>query len=159
MNIFILDMDTKKASEYHVDKHIVKMPLETAQMLCTSHHENSNLITPYKKTHINHPCNKWTRESIMNYRWLIELGLNLCDEYEFRYKRVHKCKEVILWCKENEPNLPNVPMTKFALAMPNEFKTSCAIESYRAYYNGEKRHIYAWKGRFEPSWVEKTTIC
>ena len=29
MNIFILDEDPKKAAEYHCDKHVVKMILES----------------------------------------------------------------------------------------------------------------------------------
>jgi hypothetical protein len=154
MNIFILDADAKKSSEYYVDKHIVKMPLETAQLLCTSHCENSSFIPPYKKTHVNHPCNVWLRESITNYRWLVELGLSICDEYEFRYGRVHKCKEVILWCKENEPNLPNVDLTPFALAMPNEYKRTSAIESYRTYYALAKTHLFSWKKRSTPTWLK-----
>ena len=36
MNLFFLDNDLDKCAEYHVDKHIVKMPLEAAQLLCTA---------------------------------------------------------------------------------------------------------------------------
>lgn len=36
MNLFYLDEDLDKAAQYHVDKHIVKMPLEAAQILCTT---------------------------------------------------------------------------------------------------------------------------
>ena len=36
MNLFYLDEDLDKCAEYHVDKHIVKMPLEAAQLLCTA---------------------------------------------------------------------------------------------------------------------------
>ena len=36
MNLFYLDQDLDKCAEYHVDKHIVKMPLEAAQLLCTA---------------------------------------------------------------------------------------------------------------------------
>ena len=36
MNLFYLDEDFDKCAQYHVDKHIVKMPLEAAQLLCTA---------------------------------------------------------------------------------------------------------------------------
>lgn len=36
MNIFILDNDLVKSVEYHVDSHVVKMPLEAAQLACTA---------------------------------------------------------------------------------------------------------------------------
>jgi hypothetical protein len=36
MNLFYLDDDLDKCAEAHVDKHIVKMPLEVAQICCTT---------------------------------------------------------------------------------------------------------------------------
>ena len=83
MNIFILDKNLDKCAEYHVDKHIVKMPLEAAQMLCTNHwiekylgHVPQKLTKeewavikeaktnpvrdfPYLPTMYNHPCTIW----------------------------------------------------------------------------------------------------
>lgn len=37
INIFYLDKNPTKAAEYHVDKHVVKMIQETAQLLSTAH--------------------------------------------------------------------------------------------------------------------------
>lgn len=37
MNIFALDNDPKLAAQMHLDKHIVKMPIEYAQLLSTAH--------------------------------------------------------------------------------------------------------------------------
>lgn len=154
MNIFVLDQDTKKSSQYHVDKHVVKMPLETAQMLCTAHYlAYNNLEAPYKPTHYAHPCNLWLIESLDNYKWLCELGLNLCHEYTYRYGKIHKCQNVIEWCMNNEPNLISIGLTKFALAMPNECKKDCAIESYRTYYRENKIHLHNWKKRVKPEWL------
>ena len=65
MNIFVLDNDPFKAAEYQCDKHVVKMVLETAQLLCSAHE-----TAPYKRTHYNHPCAIWTRSSLSNYMWL-----------------------------------------------------------------------------------------
>ena len=85
MNIFFLDFDTNKCAEYHCDKHVVKMILETAQLLCGVHHmviheRLSNDQVPYKLSHKNHPCAIWTRESLSNYLYLCDLGLELCKE-------------------------------------------------------------------------------
>lgn len=152
MNIFVLDKDVKKASQYHVDKHIVKMPLETAQMLCTTHWITGNQA-PYKATHLKHPCNLWLLKSIKNYEWLVELGLQLCKEYTFRYNKKHKCEEIINWCKDNKPCLPNLEMTDFALAMPEEHKSIDAIESYRNYYIKDKKHLHNWTKREKPYFI------
>lgn len=93
MNIFILDTDIKLSARYHVDRHIVKMPLETAQLLCTAHHAGGTDkdTIPYRMTYKNHPCAMWARENISNYTWLCYFGLELCYEYTYRYKKVHKC--------------------------------------------------------------------
>ena len=90
MQVFVLDLDPKKAALYHNDKHIVKMPIESAQILCTVHHLTSNRTDiPYKKTHVNHPCVKWVLESIDNYNWLVSLMIDQLKEYTYRYGRVH----------------------------------------------------------------------
>lgn len=156
MNIFVLDTDTEKASAYHCDRHCVKMPLETAQMLCTTHHLTGS-DAPYKATHIKHPCNLWLMQSIDNYNWLCELGLSLCAEYTFRYERIHKCEAIIQWCKENKPNVPQLGITPFALAMPDECKIGDAVNSYRNYYLTHKRHLWNWKKRATPEWL--TSFC
>jgi hypothetical protein len=60
---------------------------------------------PYKKTHFNHPSNKWARESLSNYVWLCDLGMELCKEYTHRYGKRHKTQEHIEWCMLNLPNI------------------------------------------------------
>jgi len=154
MNIFILDIDPRKAAQYHCDKHVIKMILETAQLLCTAHWETGG-EAPYKNTHKNHPCAKWTRESISNYKWLCRLGIELCGEYTHRYNKRHKTEDIIIWCTENIPNIPNVEQTNFVLAMPDYYKKEEAVDSYRSYYNGAKKHMYSWKNRKRPEWTEE----
>jgi hypothetical protein len=137
----------------HVDKHVVKMPLETAQILCTVHWQVGNQA-PYKSTHKKHPCTIWAGQSIQNYMWLCELGLELCKEYTHRYAKTHKCEDIINWCIINTPNLPDAVITPYALAMPDEYKTSKdPIECYRNYYIGAKSHIHTWKNRQKPYWI------
>jgi hypothetical protein len=157
MNIFVLDYDPQIAATYHNDRHVVKMIVETAQMLCTAHWCCGN-EAPYKKSYENHPCNKWVRESKNNYIWLTKLGFYLCKEYTRRYDRVHKTEEVILWAMNNVPDLPCVKMTTFALAMPDDCKTEDAVESYRTYYMKHKDHLAKWSERETPSWYSKLNI-
>jgi hypothetical protein len=154
MNIFVLDTDPKKCAVYHNDKHVVKMILETAQLLCGSHHvTESQYEIPYKLSHKNHPCSIWVRECIENYIWLCDLGLELCEEYTYRYGKRHKSQDIIEWCLINTPNIPtNGDITPFALAMPDECKVGTAIDSYRAYYMLEKRNLASWKNRQTPEW-------
>lgn len=164
MNIFILDWDVKRCAQYHVDKHVVKMILETAQLLCGVHHmtdqvptkyPTSTLQVPYKLSHKNHPCAVWARQSLSNYLYLCELGLELCYEYTYRYGKRHKSQDVIEWCLINKPQIKDIGFTEPAKAMPDEYKVKSVVESYRNYYCGAKSGFASWKGREVPMWFDK----
>ena len=156
MNIFVLDNNPIKSAKYHVDKHVVKMCVEYAQLLCGVHHMSnpiSTLQVPYKLSHKNHPCSIWARDCIENYIWLCDLGLSLCKEYTYRYGKRHKSQDVIEWCITNIPNLrENGDVTPFALAMPDECKVNTVVESYRLYYITHKKGFSSWKNRNKPEW-------
>lgn len=167
MNIFFLDENPKLSAQYHVDKHVVKMILETAQLLCGVHHmtdqvptkyPTSTLQVPYKLSHKNHPCAIWARESLSNYLYLCELGLELGKEYTYRYGKKHKSIEVIEWCIINKPNIPDIGFTTPAMAMPDEYKVDSVVESYRNYYMGAKSELAQWKKREKPLWFEKKEL-
>lgn len=167
MNIFFLDFDTKKCAIYHCDKHVVKMILETAQLLCGVHHVTdqerpskrlSNDQVPYKLSHKNHPCAIWARESLSNYLYLCDLGLELCYEYTYRYGKRHKSQDVIEWCLANKPNINDVGFTNPPKAMPDEYKVDDVIESYRNYYRGAKSGFAVWKNREVPEWFYNEEI-
>lgn len=156
MNIFVLDTDTKKCAKYHNDKHVVKMILEYAQLLCGAHHmTESKYEIPYKLSHKNHPSAIWTRECVENYIWLCDLGLDLCEEYTYRYGKRHKSQDIIEWALVHKPKIKtNNDITPFALAMPDECKIGDAVESYRTYYMVDKRKIANWKNRETPEWFK-----
>jgi hypothetical protein len=149
MNIFVLDKNPYVAAQLHNDKHVVKMILETAQMLCSVHHminiddEKYRESIPYKLAHKNHPCSVWARECLENYNWLCDLGIALGKEYRHRYgmDKYHKSLDVIMWAYINKPNIPlKGDVTPFALAMPDECKTDDPVESYKNYYRMYKQH-------------------
>lgn len=153
MNIFVLDLNPVMCAKYHCDKHVVKMITETAQLLSTALHLNNQTSSKqYKQTHINHPCTKWTVKSKSNYKWLKQLGECLYLEYIERYDKLHKAGEVLI----NLPmlNIKDIGLTDFALAMPEQYKTSNTVESYRNYYIGEKLSFLKYKTGNIPSWLK-----
>jgi hypothetical protein len=130
------------------------MILETAQLLCGVHHmsrDNTDDI-PYKLSHKNHPCAIWSRESLSNYFYLCDLGLELCREYTYRYGKRHKSQEIIEWCIINKPTIPDNGFTNPPKAMPDEYKVDSVIESYRKYYMGAKSSFTTWRNRNKPEW-------
>ena len=153
MNIFFLDWDVKKCAEYHCDKHVVKMILETAQLLCGAHHITDQVTdqVPYKLSHKNHPCSIWVRDSLSNYLYLCELGLELCKEYTYRYGKRHKSQDVIEWCVTNKVKICDKGFTEPPKAMPDEYKVSDVVQSYRNYYIGAKKDFCVWKNREIPT--------
>lgn len=155
MNIFYLDHDPVIAARYQVDKHVVKMILESAQLLCTAHHAHGvGQDWMYKPTHKNHPSAIWVRESGGNYNWLWVHAMALLDEYQLRYKKKHACTYIIKKLYQPPKTLINKAfLTPIKLAMPDEYKRACPVESYRAYYNGAKRELHQWTRRAKPTWI------
>ncbi len=173
MNIFFLSMNPKTAAEWHCDKHVVKMLLESTQLLWTAQHSTGALLDlhdapttkdgrrhGYKPTHKNHPCAKWVRESLGNYMWLCALASALADEYHYRYpgKNPHACEAHVAWLTKNPPRLPEAPLTWPALAMPDEYKISKSpMSCYRAFYVGSKgaRGLLTYTRREMPLWIRQ----
>lgn len=156
MNLFILDTDPIDAAQMQCDKHVVKMPLETAQMLCTVHrmygHDNPAL---YKPTHARHPCTLWIAESETNYHWANHHFSALAFEYTYRYGRRHKSYET-LWPILLEPpaGMPDIGLTPFAQAMPDAYKHPDPVVAYRAYYQNAKAELLQYTKRARPVWLD-----
>lgn len=155
MNIFFLDRDIKKCVEYHCDKHVTKMIVEYAQLLCSAHHMTPQVTpqVPYKLAHKNHPCSIWVRESLSNYLYLCELGLELSKEYTHRYGKRHKSQEVIEWCITNKVKICDKGFSDPPKGMPEEYKVLDCVESYRNYYREDKIRFAKWKNRSVPEWI------
>jgi hypothetical protein len=182
LNIFYLDHNIEKCAQYHIDKHIVKMPLETAQLLTTTiwvdrflgyvpralsktelgviNTEKANqpaiderTFTRYLPTHPNHPCAIWARTSEPNYEWLWALGQELCSEYTYRYGKYHASQAEMI----NLPVLENMQGTELTVrpqSMPEEYKQDDVVEAYRLYYMMDKHSFAKWKRRDPPPWWE-----
>ena len=136
MNIFVLHTTAQMAAKMHSDKHVVKMVLETAQILATAHHihGNGDAVT-YKPTHKDHPCVQWAAASKMNYRWLVLLGQALAREYKLRYGKFHACHALLTGeLSDAPPALTFGAPTPFAQCMPDECKDKDPVVAYRKYY-------------------------
>jgi hypothetical protein len=160
MNLFILDRHPDIAAQYHCDKHVVKMILETAQMLCTAHHvlDGAGALGKglYKSTHRNHPCTVWVRQNRANYDWAYRLFVGLAYEYEHRYGKQHLTYQKLFCVLGTPPEaLPEGEQTPFAQAMPDIYRDPDTVKAYRKYYVGEKSAILNWTRRPVPNWAKK----
>lgn len=180
MNIFYLDAAPVKAAQMQCDKHIVKMPLESGQMLSTAHRmlDGNEQLLPsksgkrmvkayvhpnpamdaalYKAVHHNHPSTVWTREAYDNYMWHYEHFVALCDEFTYRYGKVHMTDTKLRDMLSAPPSNIKPGSTTIRLAMGNE--PQCIVEgepvkSYRNYYQTKQsRFKMTWSKRQTPEW-------
>ena len=174
MNIFYLHPNPTRCARWHCDKHVVKMILETAQLLYTAHWVLSLEMgvvptfptAPAPKgypqnrgylpiSNAKHPSAVWTHQSLQHYNWLVKLGLALCREYRFRYGKEHSCEIHIQWLQANPPaTLKDEGWVQPPQAMPDEHKISKnSIISYRQYYRMVKAAFLNYKKRHRPHWI------
>ena len=151
--MFLLDLDPDKNAQYHVDKHM-KLILEAMQMICTTFHLQG-IKAPYAQSHYNHPCTIFTRTSKENFQFVIDYVFALSKENIVRYDKVHASSLLLKWVETNRHLLsfPKTGLTDFALAMPDQYKTSDPVTSYRQYYLSEKKHLFKWTNRDTPDWI------
>lgn len=181
MNIFFLSESPRAAAIQQCDKHVVKMIVESAQMLSTAHRlldgsmdrrpsksgktkvkywelPDSKLESiMYKAVHVGHPCTVWTMESKANYDWHYEHFVALCNEYRYRYGKVHKTDSLLRYILMNPPtNIPDVGLTTKPVAMgsnPECIIPNDPVTSYRNYYQTKQdRFKMAWTNRTVPEW-------
>ena len=152
MNIFVTDPDPCESAKVLPDKHVVKMPLETCQMLAVVYSKwyfnwGDDLLpkkdgTPYntqKGAFRGHPCTIWAAEDINKTAWLIAHGVALCYEYWKRYDKIHSCSKTIQEAREvfNKQTKKDLSIHKdvkdFAFAGPDEFKYDTSIDIFTQY--------------------------
>lgn len=176
MNIFILDTDPVKAAAAHCDKHVVKMILESSQMLSTavrildSEFASKNPLL-MQIAYSQHPCTIWTRESAANFDWHLSLLESLHKEYESRYMRIHSASYLPRifhdWYIQHAATKfhPKQKRTPFALCMPDSCKVpdltssgctdTLAVLSYRSYYLTHKSSFAKWHNSEIPDWWQR----
>ena len=156
MNIFVTDPCPIQSARNLPDKHIVKMPLETCQMLAIIYSDWYYGVgklykkdgTPYRTQHgafRKHPCTIWAAANQYNLAWLIRHGYALCTEYALRYDKDHTCFDVIEQaeriyhkCFDEPLSVASSKVTEFTRAMPEYIKYNdriSTIEAYKYYLN------------------------
>ena len=146
MNIFYVHKDPAHAAMCLPDKLVVKMPLESAQMLSTAHRllsgdDYCDERGIYLKAYMNHPCTIWARETSQNYLWLYYHFYFLCREYETRYDRQHLSFTKLNDALSQLPlNIPDAGLTTMPQAMPDEYKNNDPVQAYRDYVVNEKTY-------------------
>jgi len=187
LNLFVLDEDSAIAAQLQCDKHIVKMIVESAQMLSTAHrildgnmkrapsksgktmskhwvHPDKKLDNVlYKAVHTGHPCTVWSMQNDSNYIWHWAHFKALCEEYTYRYGKIHASQTLLLDVLHQIPkNMPSGKMTKQPLAMqsnPECINTNDIVGSYRAFYQTKQdRFKMIWSKREIPEWFKVKTL-
>jgi len=151
VNVFYLDTCPASSAAALHDKHVVKMVLESAQILCSVRHR-AGWVAPYKPTHLNHPSVKWAGASVRHYQWVLEHFTGLLREYTYRFGKVHACAE-LLPTLEHLPPLVDAGFAPPPQCMPDEFKGPCPVTAYRAYYLGRKVQQSRWTRRPAPAFI------
>lgn len=157
MNIFYLDKDPSHAAQMMVDRHVVKMILESAQMLSTAHRvlDSNPSEELYRATHKNHPSSVWVRQSDQHYRWLVYHLVSLCEEYTYRYGKKHATERLLPLLKTLPINIPKAGFTPPPCCMDaNYILSEDAVENYRNYYKHGKSHLHSWSKRPPPAWIQ-----
>jgi len=181
MNIFYLHEDPIQNAKWHIDKHIVKMPIEYAQLMSTAHrlldgemylgktaigrnikrwklHDEREDIL-YKASHINHPSAIWVRESIENYFEMYKLYMAVLAEFTYRYGKIHGSSKPSIALIRPPSNIPMVKGTQLPQCMPEMCKVKDnPILAYRNYYIVEKNSFASWKNREIPEWFQTKDI-
>ena len=162
MNIFYLDKNPSIAAEMACDKHVVKMILESAQLLSTAHRvidgdEYADKVGLYKMAHKNHPSTIWTRTSTENYMWLNRYFGALCREYTYRYGKHHASERLLGPLAHVPKGLTYSGFTDAPQCMPDYCKGEDTVLAYQNYYILEKSRFAKWKKRPVPEWFNGGT--
>ena len=174
MNIFYLHEDTTECAKQHLDKHVVKMILEYAQLLSTAHRlldgyeyegksisgrkamrwklDDSRENNLYMASHMKHPSGIWCRETSANYLWLYSLWRELMKEYTFRYGKHHVTEKLIPFLDNLPKNIKVGDITPMPQCMPEHYKVPDSIQAYHNYYINDKQPFAVWTNRPIPNW-------
>ena len=148
MNIFFLHRDPSRAAKAQCDKHVVKMVLETTQMLSTAIRRRGYDIG-YQSAYPKHPMTIWVGDTRDNFCWALQHAIELSKEYTARYDKFHASQKVIDDIHKYYPNISFNNITEPPQCMPDEFKCNDYVRAYKNFYIHK---IGAWK--FPPKWFQ-----
>ena len=155
VNIFHLSPDPNAAARLHCDKHVGKMLVENVQMLSTA------LVTkggeaPWKPAFVNHPMNRWVRESAGNFRWTWDLSDALGAEYVHRFGKTHRAHDALRTFGRDDlaALIGDGERTMPPQCMGEDYKvTDDPIAAYRRFYAGDKARFATYTKRPVPDFM------
>ena len=162
MNRFIIEFNVDEIAKSLCDQHIVKMPLEEAQMLCTAlwHHapEYAEEQDLYKPVHQKHPCTLWAMQTRSNFSFAYDLYCAMLCEYHHRYGKWHGAGKHSIAIKDGIKYIPEVWQTPLPQCFSglDHLKTDeqFPIRAYREFYKADKLKFARYnKGRSMPEWM------
>ena len=130
MNIFVTDLSPVQSAINLDNRRLVKMVLESAQLLSTTLTVLGDDKAPYRVSHLNHPCSVWARSSRGNYQWLFDHFVALSFVYTQRYRKQHKCSEFISLFGDTTAQFPNEPLLPFVNCSLFKDETD-VVQAYR----------------------------
>jgi hypothetical protein len=173
MNIFALSTSPQESARQMIDKHVIKMPTETCQMLHTNilymqyvqEHGKEPQLKDLKAFHqeigselmkpamLNHPSTIWARQSLDNFDWLLYHGVSLCGEYTHRYEKEHGTQKRIVDCGLyrkfiDNHNYPLDKLTPVTIAMDDSYRIENTFDDEWEFVIESYRHYYLegkWK--------------
>jgi hypothetical protein len=155
MNIFHLDKNPRVCAGYHCDKHVVKMILETAQMLSTAYQRHFGINEQlYKPAYPKHPMTLWVGESKENFLWTLDLMKNLLNQYNLRYNKIHASDRIYnVLISLDITNFVSKGFINPPLCMPDIYKCDDYVLSYKNYYINEKKRFAKYTSVETPNFM------
>jgi hypothetical protein len=138
MNIFVSHINPIVSAHNLDDKRVVKMVVESAQILQTALHNNGfNELILVRPAWFNHPVVQWAGASRQNYNWLLHHLTSLIELYEEIYGRKHLYHNFPLQFGCTKDFIKDAPPTEF----PN-----CTLYKQHESIDAYQRHlVYKWK--------------
>ena len=151
MQAFYLDHDPALAAQALCDQHVVKMPVEVAQVLSTA----ARLTKPseecgrlYRATHEHHPVTRAVLADSGYRVWLCQHGVACCEEYTHRFGKVHAALAILHAAAAllgiTEVTVAPIRSGSVPLVMPEDLHSEDAVWSYRAFYTDK---LVGWADR------------
>jgi len=144
MNIFILDTNINACARYHCDQHVVKMTLESVQIICTALYLHGK-TAPYRPTHLQHTCVRWAAASRSNMAWLARLAHALNREFRYRFQKEVDHASIQILNQVDFSMLEDCGRTPFVQVVPECYRMEHdPVTAYRKYYCHEKAGFARW---------------
>lgn len=164
MNIFCTSDCPVKSAEWLDDKRLVKMILETGQLLSTVLRKQgcqSDLL--YKSAYQNHPCTLWSGKTRGNFDWLVAHGLAMCSLYTKVYGRRHSTQDLIEFSAKSSSLVREGGLQEFCDCTEFKHRTDLPVtERYRLFmilkWTERDTRPPVFSKRDRPSWLPRPKV-